>query len=106
MIVTILGYRYAQGTSKKTNKPYNGFFTCIGYEDRNYTGIKAEEKFISAEALQGVVPTVNEKYEVSVDFGGYITSVTPLFKPNLQYGNPTASSDPASDAAACQPQKK
>ena len=93
MKVKILGYRYAQGTNKKTNRPYNGFFTCFGYEDRSYTGLKCEQRFIPADVLQGVVPSVGEEYEIGVDFGGYITSVVPVFKPNLQYA--ANSSEPA-----------
>ena len=100
MKVKILGYRYAQGTSKKNNRPYNGFFTCLGYEDRAYTGIKCEERFISAEVLQGVVPTVGEEYEIGVDFGGYITSVKPVFKPNLQYSQPMQNPAPMNQNAA------
>lgn len=106
MKVKILGYRYAQGTSKKNNRPYNGFFTCLGYEDRTYTGMKCEERFISAETLQGVVPAVGEEYEISVDFGGYITSVTPVFKPNLQHGQNQPEQNPAPAEQGGQNQKK
>ena len=99
MIVTILGYKYAQGTSKKTNKPYNGFFTCLGYEDSTYTGMKTKENFISAEALQGVIPSVGEKYEIGVDFNGYITSVRPVVEPNYSYGTNKPHDQPANVAA-------
>lgn len=89
MKIKILGFKYAQGTSKKTNRPFNGFFTCFGYEDRTYNGLKCEERFIASEVLQGIVPSVGEEYEIGVDFNGRIVSVTPVFKPNLQYGTNT-----------------
>lgn len=99
MIVTVIGHRYAQGTSKKTNKPYNGFFMCIGYEDRSYQGLKTDEKFVPMEVLQGVIPTEGEKYEVNVDFNGYITSMKPVVEPNYSYGTnkPVSEGAPAPD---------
>ena len=88
MKVKVLGYRYAEGTSKKNGRPFKGFFTSIGYEQNGYTGLKVEERFFSTEALQGLVPEVGEELEVSVDFGGFVTSVKRLSNPHNNYNAP------------------
>jgi len=82
MKVKVLGYRYAEGTSKKNNRPYKGFFTSIAYEQNGYTGEKVEERFFPAEVLQGIVPQPGDEFEVQVDFAGYVTAVRPLTGPN------------------------
>jgi hypothetical protein len=75
MVIKVMGKRYAKGVGKN-GRPFEGFFTSIAYDASGYEGKKCEEKFFSCEVLQGLVPQVGEHLNVSVNFGGFIDSVT------------------------------
>ena len=78
MKVTVIGKRFASGTSKKTNKPYSGFFLSYIYTASGYEGNRCSEKFITSQSLQGIVPDIGDKLDLDFDENGYITGVTIL----------------------------
>lgn len=78
MEVTVIGYQYREGTSKKTNKPYAAFFVSVTYPVNQYTGVKAEELFVSKEAAEGIVPEVGKQYLVQFTRNGFVSSFTPV----------------------------
>ncbi len=79
MVVKVMGKRYAKGVGKN-GRPFEGFFTSIAYDQSGYEGKKCEERFLSCEVLQGLVPQVGDQLVVNVNFGGYIESIRPYEK--------------------------
>ena len=75
MYVEVIGKRYVKGVGK-SGRPYEGFLTSVAYEVSGYDGLKCEEKFLSCEALKGLVPNVGDCLDINVNFGGYIESVS------------------------------
>lgn len=49
----IVGFRRAAGTSKKTGKPYAGYFVHLTYDDPQITGKATDNVFLSDAILDG-----------------------------------------------------
>lgn len=75
MVVDVIGSRYAKGTSKKSGKPYEGFFASIGYDVEGYNGKRCEERFFSLESLGGIKPEPGMKLDLDIGFGGFVNSI-------------------------------
>lgn len=72
MIVTIVGRSHMEGTSKKTNKPYN--LNQIHYlgTSRNVDGQAAETAFLSDTEYPYYDIRVGGKYNLEFDRNGYV----------------------------------
>lgn len=69
----IIGVRKAEGTSKKTNKPYSGYIVFYQYDQENVTGKACDNVFVSADVLGGQIPAPGMQCEMHYNRQGFLT---------------------------------
>ena len=83
MKVKVVGCVHREGISKKTNKPFNACFVSVTHPETGYTGLRAEELYISMDTLGGVIPQPGEEYDLEYNKAGFISA----FTPSVKFGN-------------------
>lgn len=71
----VVGYRRATGTSKKSGKPYSGYFVHLQYADPQITGKATENTFISDEVIVGRSLALGDQLELLYNKSGYLVQV-------------------------------
>lgn len=74
----IVGYRRAEGTSKKTGKSYAGYFVYLTYDDPQVTGKSTENVFLSDAILNGRQIYNGSLIDLSYNKQGYLIGVDGL----------------------------
>lgn len=69
----IIGVRKAEGTSKKTNKPYSGYIVFYQYDQENVTGKACDNVFVSSDVLNGLTPAPGMQCEMHYNRQGFLT---------------------------------
>ncbi len=87
MKIKILGVtkEIKSGISKKTGKPYKGYFVSYGYKRDDMDGIKAEDTFVSEEMVvaSNYVPKPGDLCDLVYTRGGYIEAIKYISKGEL-----------------------
>lgn len=69
----VIGVRKAEGISKKTGKPFSGYIVFYQYEQGDVTGKACDNVFVSADLLQGMIPTPGMIVELRYNRNGFLT---------------------------------
>ena len=69
MLILIQNVRKAEGVSKKTNQPYNGYWVKPLMRGESIYFTPEKDLFLSSDKLVGVVPEVGMVLDVSFNFG-------------------------------------
>lgn len=86
MKVKLLGIKKAQGTGKKSGKPYDGYFLSFGVQKEGYVGMACSEQFINAEFMNAPLNAVQgdpgkllgHTLEMDFDDRGFLLACTLL----------------------------
>lgn len=73
MIYEVVGFRACQGVSKKTQRPYNGYFVFLTIERTGVQGKATENIFVGEEL--GYVPAVGDLVRLNYNSRGFLVGV-------------------------------
>lgn len=69
----VVGFRPCQGVSKKTNRPYKGYFVFLTIERVGVQGKATENIFVGEEL--GYIPVIGDRVRLDYNARGFLVGV-------------------------------